>query len=250
MAFKKFPRRRKFKPRGKKLNSNEKKQVKTMIKRVVQPPEEKAIVNRPAAIGTIDNNGGNFIKMIGPAAGPTFNWSIGANTNQRIGSEIWVKRVELHWTDFAPIGSIGGTYRVVAFIDTEGDNTTTMFSLSQGFFNNSAAAGLSILSSYNHDTVGPNDRYRVLMDRVYDTNITHGEAASTLAVADMQMKKRQFVHSFPFKGMKVLLDPRDLALGNNIAETNMIYVWFIAGGTATMASRVNELRSCVYYTDA
>jgi len=233
------------------LSKPMRKAVKTIINRNVQKPEEKAVARTIPSISFIDTSAGDFVDILSVAYGPGLDYSIGAGPNQRIGTEIWVKKVEFSWSDFIPTLMYGSSYRVILFVDNDGfQSTPTMFAQGEGFFNGAPAAGLSIYSHYNRDTIGPNKRYSVLHDQIYYNHLPAAVASS----ADTQLKVRRISHTFPFKGMKVLCTPSDAAATVGMVAKNAIYAWFVAAGTtnavASMELRVNELRSCVYYTDA
>lgn len=259
MVFRRrFPIRRRKKVKGRPLGPRQKKDVKTIIKRVMPDPELKAISINLTPIANIDNGAGDFHHLIGPTSGPGLNWSVGSLSNQRIGTEIYVKKVAVRWSDYIPNGMFGAAYRFVAFIDHEGTNTTTMFGTNEGFFNGQSLAGYSALSSYNLDTVSnkitprhKGQRFTVLADRVY----TNHTSSSNAAAGDSHMFKRVFEHTFPNKGMKCLLNPSDGPLGTEICQANQIYLWWCQVGTTggvppAMAININEIRSCVYYYDA
>lgn len=226
-----------------------------MINRVVAKPEEKAVSTTQGALVGLDNVGGEFITLIGPTAGPGGSWSIGSLPLQRIGTEIYVKKVEIQWVDYIPTLSYGNSYRVIMFIDHSGTNTTSMFGGNEPFMNNATAtAGVSVISQYNRDTVGfgGNKNYHVLSDRMYHNFLSGGGDSD----AAQRYMPRRISHTFPFKGMKILLAPTDLALGNTIAFTNQIYVWFIRASPLAQAPgstdeiNVDNIRSTVYFTDA
>lgn len=244
---------RKTKGKGKHLNTNEKKDVKKIIRRIVPLPEEKAVSVTQTALVGVDNNAGEFITLIGPTGGPGANWSVGAQHNQRIGTEIYVKKIEFQWADYIPTLSYGNSYRVIMFVDTQGTETTTMFAVAEGFMNPAtAAAGQSILSAYNKDFVGKGKRYHVLSDKIYHNFLMGGGDSD----ANQRYTCRRISYTFPFKGMKVQLHPSDLALSSAICQTNQVYLWFVrAGPTATAVGTIEEInidqiRSTVYYTDA
>lgn len=242
--------RRKFRPKGKKLSGREKKQVKGMINRIVPTPELKQVTETFATI-IVDNNLGNLVPLYVIRATAPVQWTSGSGPAQRIGTELWVKSIEIRFTYYVRSGAghRGAPIRMILFGDIEGGGLTNtqMYDQTTGpFFAAAAAAGVSINNGYNTDLVGPDKRWRIYKDIIINSG---GYLYSpTAAATDQEFRNFHFKYTFPFKGQKVVLPAGNIS--GDSSEHNAMHLYFVAANGAVTPMSISEMVKTISYYDA
>lgn len=219
-----------------------------MIKRIVPMPELKQVVANEPDI-TVSNQLGDLLALTEVSAAAPLQFTVGSGSAQRIGTEIWIKKITVRMTAFTTLNQRSVPVRIIFFIDTEGGGLTTteMFDQNAGpFFPLASAAGYSINYAYNEDLVGKDKRWRILSDRTYSYPVS---GTGSLPAADNGFHQISFTHTFPFKGMKCVLPIN--GINGDVFERNAIYMWTVGANSATTGiNRLHEITKSIWYYDA
>jgi len=251
--------------RTKKLNTGMKNAIKKIVNRKIPFVETKQVLYNdfinggvPIITSTIDNNAGILYPMIRGRTAALFPQypalQLSAGPSNRIGTEISLKKLDISWTSFVVTGANGSSYRVIIFADTQTDAgtllaPTDLFITDEPMFNSTNSAGSSINYQFNIDTVGPNKRYRILHDRIYDNRVMGYGTSAGGATADNNFRSHRVVIRWPGKGTKILLSPQNIN-GPATVQNKQVYMYLVASNGGLTPNRIAQLSYQLDYQDA
>lgn len=243
---KRYRARRRKPNRGKMANLSKsmKKGIKNVVIKTVGRPEIKAAHYSIPSFDVSNNDGTlSYFAMI--FAAPGGNLDIGAGGNQRIGTKINLKYLEIAWTAFANTGTQGSSVRTIIFIDTEYSGAPSpLFTGNEPLFALPNANGRSINTPYNYDVVGKNKKFHIIYDKIYSTAVQ----ASGISTTDAHFSSHRVFHKFPFSGMHLDMAPTSVT-GAGVVTNKQVFFLQLASNGAILTSKTAELVYGLQYTD-
>lgn len=245
--FTKRFRKRKAPKVGKKLR----RAIGSVIKRTIQAPEMKQAVMAVGGPNIMDDATGVLkCLVLGNSAGLDF--SVGASGNQRLGTEVWLKKIEYKYTIGYNQSFNGCPYRRIVFCLHKPDPTAALavsdlYVGTESMFDTASSGGFSINYSYNNDAVGKGKKYTIISDRIFNPVIYNVNLPGSFCGS----RNDHVTINFPGKGSLLECDAGN-TVGETLINNKNYYCFFIQGGeVANNASIVVYNQHClISYQDA